>query len=67
MRSYSIEVSSIEVVFHCGHPPMGSSCIEVVLVQAGGRAGGRPCYMKIRLNQPNIVELGLRLILAKIF
>ena len=28
-------------------------------------SGGRPCYMKIRLTQPNFVELGLRLSLAK--
>ena len=32
---------------------------------AAGQGGrGRPCYLKIRLTQPNLVELGLRLSLA---
>ena len=30
----------------------------------GYLSGGQPCYMKIKLTQPNFVELGLRLSLA---
>ena len=34
--------------------------------RAAGRAAGWPSYLKIRLSQPNFVELGLRLSLAKL-
>ena len=60
-----MRLSSIEVVFLW---KLGSlAALDLYYSgRAAGRAAGWPSYLKLRLTQPNFVELGLRLSLAKL-